>query len=222
MDPGPSPDRCNRMMQACSDMMNARFRAVLLAVVVGLAGCDQFGSHSLEDSKEVPGSQELNRVGYMSSATTAATGRKVYTRFEDAKSCGDYETALRWNRPPDVAAGPFQKKMVYLTKGIPTDLAENAEVFLVGTVEKGGTLPSGAGGWLLKMADGSTVQAIESVDFWVKEEQGSEHSTGTPVVKPYVPGRKLCAQGVYQGVRGKDGAQAVPLFSLMFAMDRGK
>ncbi|HEY4211918.1 MAG TPA: hypothetical protein VGM84_10595 [Steroidobacteraceae bacterium] len=203
-------------------MMKARSRAVLLALMVGLAGCDQLGSRTLEDSKEVPSSQELNRIAYMASATTAPSGRKVYTRFEDAKSCGDYETALRWNRPPDVAAGPFHKKMVYLTQSIPADLPDSAEVFLVGKVEKGGTLPSGAGGWLLKMADGSTVQAIESVDFWVKEDQGSEHSTGHPVVKPYVPGRKFCAQGVYQGVKGKDGTQSVPLFSLMFAMDRDK
>ena len=210
------------MMKARPAVMKARFGAVLLAVVVSLAGCDQLGSRTLEDSKELPSAQELGRIGYMSSATTTPTGRKVYTRFEDAKSCGDYEIALRWNRPPDVEAGPFHKKMVYLTKSLPADLPENAEVFLVGTVEKGGTLPSGAGGWLLKLADGSTVQAIESVDFWVKEEQGSEHSTGTPVVKPYVPGRKLCAQGVYQGVKGKDGTQAIPLFSLMFAMDRDK
>ena len=91
---------------------------------------------------------------------------------------------------------------------------------VLGTVGKTGFVHAYVRG--RPLADGSTVQAIESVDFWVKEEQGSEHSTGHPVIKPYVPGRTLCAQGVYQGVKGKDGTQAVPLFSLMFAMDRDK
>jgi hypothetical protein len=198
--------------------------ALLLPVLA--TGCDQLKlGQKVQESTQLPSPEALQRIGYMSSAASGPGGRKVYNRFEEAKTCGDFELALRWNRPPDIEGGPYHKKMVYLTQGIPADLPKNSEVFISGTTAAFGTLPSGAAGWSLKMKDGSTAQAIETASYWEKQEQAAQAGGKiVAVVDPERPGRAFCAQGVYEGVMGKAPGQdgSVPLVAVLFAMDRKK
>jgi hypothetical protein len=108
---------------------------------------------------------------------------------------------------------------------IPADLPKDSEVFITATIEKGETLPSGAAGWSLRMRDGSVVQAIETANFWEKEEQAAQEGGGAvAIVKPEKPGRALCGQGVYEGLVGRtsDPDTKVPLVSMLFAMDRDR
>jgi hypothetical protein len=203
-----------------------------VGAIILLAGmtcaCDRIGLGSKAPVPDgAPDQTELEKISYMSSANSGVKGRKLYSHYEEAKTCGDFELALRWNRPPNVEGGPFRKKMIYLTTGIPADLPKDSEVFITATIEKGETMPSGSAGWSLKMPDGSLVQAIETSNFWEKEEQAAQSAQpgGTvAIVKPEKPGRALCVQGVYEGAAGKaaDQDKKIPLVSVMFAMDRDK
>jgi hypothetical protein len=202
---------------------------VLLAGVT--AGCDKMGLDKLglgqkaPESTEAPGEQQLQKIRYMSSAASGTDGRKLYSHYEEAKNCGDFELAMRWNRPPDIEGGPFHKKLVYLTSGIPADLPKDSEVFITARIGKGETLPSGAAGWSLRMKDGTMAQAIEASDYWEKEEQTSQEGKLVALVAPNKPGRAFCGQAVYQGMVGKDATvedQKIPLFAVLFAMDRDK
>jgi hypothetical protein len=202
-----------------------RIAAILL--LAGLAGgCDKFGmGHKVVEPAEVPSDSDLQKIGYMTSANTGPQGRKVYNRLEEAKSCGHLETAMRWNRPPNVAGGPFSKQMVYLTTTIPGDLPKDSEVFIVATIEKGDPLVAGGEAWLLKMKDGSLVQAAEMANFLEKQEQETQGGKLLALDKPNKPGRAFCGQAVYQGLNGKDPMQdekKIPLFSMLYAMDRDK
>lgn len=199
-----------------------RISAILLLAGL-LVGCDKFHAGSNDSGPDgAPSEQALQKISYMSSAATGPNARKSYDRFEQARTCGDFELAMRWNRPPNVEGGPFHKKMVYLTTTVPADLPKGSEVFITGTIEKWESLPSGAAGWFLRMADGTIVQAIETTDFWEKQEQESQEGKVVALVNPNVPGRKFCGQGAYQGLIGKhpDQEQKVPLVSVFFAMDR--
>ena len=131
---------------------------------------------------------------------------------------------MRWNRPPDVPGGPFNEKMIYLSSGIPASLPKPSEVFIVGVIEHGQLLPSGAWGWSLKMADGSEAQAIEAAEYWQKQEQEQQEGGSANSSKPYARGRKLCAQGIFQGVTGRslNGTAPVPLVSVVFSLDRAR
>jgi hypothetical protein len=197
--------------------------ALVLANLV--CACDQVGmGNQAPVSDGAPSDQDLQKIGYMST-DPGPKGRKLYGHYEQAKTCGDFELASRWNRPPNIEGGPFHTKMLYLKDGIPADLKKNSEVFLTGIIDKGETMPSGSAGWLLKMPDGSIVQAIESSNFWEKEEQASQQTgTAIPIIRPEKSGRALCIQGVYEGVEGKteDPNKKLPLVSVMFAMDRDK
>jgi len=197
----------------------------LLAVVALLSlssGCDRvgLGQHS-QVPDGAPSEDQLKPIAYMSSEPGPG-GRKVYRHYEEAKTCGDFELALRWNRPPNVEGGPFHRKMQYLGGSLPADLPKDSEVFITAKIEKGETLPSGSTGWILRMHDGARVQAVETADFWAKQEQESEDGKYVALVKPEKPGRILCAQAVYQGQAGKgpDQDQKVPVFAVLFAMDR--
>jgi hypothetical protein len=208
---------------------NLSLNVTVIILVAGMTGaCDKIGLGNKAPVPDgAPDQQQLAAISYMSSANSGAKGRKLYSHYEEAKTCGDFELALRWNRPPNVEGGPFQKKMVYLTTGIPADLPKDSEVFITATIERGETMPSGSAGWSLKMQDGSRVQAIETSNFWEKEEQAAQSAQpgGTvAIVKPEKPGRTLCAQGVYEGRAGKaaDQEQKIPLVSVMFAMDRDR
>jgi hypothetical protein len=191
-----------------------------------MSGCGQIGLGSQAPVADgAPSAQELQQIGYMSASDSGPKGRKLYAHYEEAKTCGDFELATRWNRPPNIEGGPFHQKMVYLSSGLPADLPKNTEVFIKATIDKGETLPSGSAGWMLKMQDGTVVQAIETANFWEKEEQAAQEGGGkVAIVRPEKPGRVLCAQGVYEGLAGKssDAQQKVPLVSLMFAMDRDR
>src|SRR5262249_29379833 len=113
----------------------------LLLLVVMTAGCDKLGiGGQAPVADEAPTEQELKKISYMSSADSGPNGRKLYTRFEEAKTCGDFELAMRWNRPPGVEGGPFHQKMVYLRATLPADLPKNTEVFIRATIEEGETL----------------------------------------------------------------------------------
>jgi hypothetical protein len=196
--------------------------AILLASVTG--GCDQFGiGNSAAEPDGAPSEQDLQKISYMSSADVDTKGRKLFGHYEEAKTCGDFELAMRWNRPPNVAGGVFHKKIVYLTSTVPGDLPKDSEVFVTGTIEKGDTLTSGALGWHLRMRDGTVVQAVEMQSFLQKQEQAAQDGKGVALEKPYKPGRTFCGQGVYQGVLGKDpndSQKQIPLISMLFAMDR--
>ncbi len=194
-----------------------------LALLAALSGCDKFHSGNADSGPDgAPTDQELQKIGYMSSTDTGPNGRKLYNRFEEARTCADFELAMRWNRPPNVAGGPFHQKVAYLTATVPADLPKGAEVFITGTIEKWETLPSGASGWYLRMADGTVVQAIESAGFWEKQEQASQDGKVVALVSPNVPGRKFCGQGAYQGLGGKhpELQQKLPLVAVFYAMDR--
>jgi hypothetical protein len=198
--------------------------AVLLTLLTG--GCDKLGiGHQPQGPDEAPTPTELQKIAYMSAADSGPGGRKVYTRFEQAKTCGDFELAMRWNRPPGVEGGPFHQKMVYLEQTLPADLPKNTEVFIRGTIQQGEILPSGSARWFVRMKDGTLVEAIEEAGFMEKQEQTAQENTKqTALQSPEKPHRVLCAHGVYQGVAGKDPGKdtKIPLVSLLFAMDRKK
>jgi hypothetical protein len=196
---------------------------ILLASLAG--GCDKLGMGTAAPVADgAPAEQDLRKIGYMSAADSGPKGRKLYSHLEEAKTCGDAELALRWNRPPNIETGPFKKKMVYLTSGVPTDLPKDSEVFLTGKIEQWDPLSSGGARWHLRMRDGTVVQAIETAAFWEKQEQDSQDGKRAAFVKPNKPGRRFCGQAVYQGLAGKDPAQStpIPLFSVLYAMDRDK
>lgn len=196
----------------------------LVLLAAATAGCDRLG---LDQQGAVPDGapdeQALQKIAYMSSADSGVKGRKVYTRLEEAKTCADLELAMRWNRPPGVASGPFHQKMVYLTGDVPADLPPKSEIFLRASIEDGQTLPSGAARWFLRMKDGTRVQAIEDAGFYEKQEQASQPGLAA-LVEPNKPQRMFCGNGVYQGIAGKDPEQdkKIPLVALLFAMDRKK
>jgi len=205
----------------------ARPLGVLLLASLALAGCDKLGlgNGQQQQSGQRPTPAELERIGYMSQAA-GPDGRKVYDHLEKAKSCRDLELAMRWNRPPDLRSGPFNEKMIYLSTGIPANLPKQSEVFITGTIERGEALPSGAWGWSLKMSDGTEVQAIEPAEYWQKQEQQQDPQQqkegAAAIVKPSQPGRKVCANGIYQGMTGRSlkGDQSAPLVEVLFAIDR--
>jgi hypothetical protein len=189
-----------------------------------ICGCDQLGlGNKTPESDGAPAEQELQKISYMSSSDSPAKSRRLYGHYEEARSCGDFELAMRWNRPPNVAGGVFNKKIVYLTSGFPGDLPKDSEVFITGTIEQGKSLGSGTQGWLLRMRDGTVVQAIEMQNFLEKEEQAAQDGKWVALEKPNKPGRAFCGQGVYQGIMGKDPDhpdKPIPLVSILFAMDR--
>jgi hypothetical protein len=202
--------------------------AVRIAPALVLAsltcGCDQAGlGNKAPEPDGAPAEQELQKISYMSSSGPQTKGRKLYSHYEEAKTCGDFELALRWNRPPNVAGGVFNKKIVYLTSGIPDDLPKDSEVFITGTIEQGKSLGSGTLGWQLRMRDGTVAQAIEMQNFLEKQEQAAQDGKWVALERPNKPGRAFCGQGVYQGVMGKDPdhpEKPIPLVSILFAMDR--
>ena len=197
---------------------------ILLASLTG--GCDKLGmGNSVPEPAETPTDAALQKISYMTSANTGPQGRKLYTHLEEAKSCGDLELAMRWNRPPNVAGGPFSKKMIYLTDAIPADLPKDAEVFIAASIEKGDPLVAGGEAWILKMKNGSLAQAAEMASFMEKQDQDTQGGKLVALEKPNKPGRAFCGQAVYQGLNGKDpvqDAQKIPLFSMLYAMDREK
>jgi hypothetical protein len=191
----------------------------------GLAGCDQFGAaKKAMGPPEVPSDAELQKISYMTAENSGPQGRKTYTHLWKAKTCADFETAMRWNRPPNVVGGSFGKQMVYLTDAVPADLPTDSEVFIRGTIEKGDQLVAGGWAWILKMKDGSLVQTAEMQDFITKQDQETVgNSKAMTLDKPSKPGRAFCGQGVFQGMKGKDPNQAdgkIPLFSMLYAIDR--
>lgn len=199
--------------------------AVLLLATL-LTGCGKLGlGGKPQQSHELPSARQLKAIRYMSQSPTAGPdGRRPYDHLEQAKSCHDLEIAMRWNRPPDIKAGPFDQKMVYVSSGMPANLPKNAEVFITGVIKAGQTMPSGGSVWSLKLKDGSEVQAVEAPEYTEKQEeeqQGGGHAT---MLHPYTPGRLLCVYGVYQGPIGMALNQHghVPLVSVLFAMDRSR
>jgi hypothetical protein len=196
-------------------------------ILVALAGCDRLkglGNATADAPDGAPGEQELSKINYMTADNSGVKGRRIFTHLEEAKTCGDLELAMRWNRPPNVAGGPFHQKMVYVTDRIPADLPQKSEVFISGRIEKWATLQSGGAGWMLRMKDGTPLQAIEQTNFWEKQEQESQSGKVVALVKPNEPGRILCGQGVYEGMAGRDIDQdkKIPLFSTLYVIDRKK
>jgi hypothetical protein len=195
----------------------------LVLLLATLTGCGE--AKKVMGPPEVPPDGDLQKISYMTSDNSGPQGRKQYTHLEEAKTCAHLETAMRWNRPPNVPGGLFSKQMVYLTSTVPADLPYESEVFIVGSIEKGDPLVAGGEAWLLKMHDGSLVQAAEMADRLQKQEQETQDSKTPALDKPNKPGRAFCGQAVFQGVKGKDPMQdekKIPLFSMLFAMDRDK
>lgn len=174
-------------------------------------------------SKELPTPRQLKTIAYMSQAKGGQNGRLLYDHPEQAKSCHDLEIAMRWNRPPDIKAGPFNEKMTYISSGVPASLSKASEVFLTGKITAGQSMPSGGSVWSLTLQDGSEIQAIETPEYTEKQEE-AQQQPGAPQTTshPYTAGRLLCAYGVYQGDIGMalGKPQHVPLVSVLFAMDR--
>ncbi len=186
-----------------------------------LAGCDRLGlGHDGTVADGAPAEQDLRRIHYMSA--TEVKGRRVYDRLEQAKTCADLELAMRWNRPPNVPGGAFHQKLVYLGPDLPPDLRKNTEVFFTAKIERFEPLPDGGAGWRLRMPGGAPVQAVETANFWQKQEQASEDTKPAALVRPNQPGRVICAQGVYEGPAGHEAGQggSEPVISVLFAMDR--
>lgn len=208
-----------------------RSAAIALAPVILLAGCNKLSLDKLglggepAQSKELPTARQLKTIAYMSQSKDGQNGRLIYDHLEQARSCHDLEIAMRWNRPPDIKAGPFDQKMTYLSSGVPASLSKATEVFLTGKIKAGQSLPSGGSVWALALHDGSELQAIETPEYTAKQEE-AQQQPGAPQTTshPYTPGRLLCAYGVYQGDIGMalGKPQHVPLVSVLFAMDRSK
>ena len=88
-----------------------RSATTALALAALLAGCAKLGlGGQPPQSKQLPTARQLKAIAYMS-RSQGANGRPVYDHLEQAKSCHDFEMAMRWNRPPDIKAGPFNEKM---------------------------------------------------------------------------------------------------------------
>lgn len=204
-----------------------RSLASVLLLAALLAGCDKLDKLGLggqpPQSKELPSARQLKTIAYMSQSKDA-NGRPIYDRLEQAKSCHDFEIAMRWNRPPDIKAGPFSQKLTYISASMPQGLSKTSEVFVTGVIKAGQTLPSGGSVWSLKLADGSEIQAVESAEYSAKQEEAQQSGGHATMLHPYTPGRLLCAYGVYQGNIGMalGQPQHVPLISILFAMDRVK
>jgi hypothetical protein len=200
----------------------SRLGAVLLFIGLS-AGCDQLGrGNSTPQEPEVPSLQELRRIGYLPTETDPS-GRKVYNQFAKAKSCGDFELAMRWNRPPNIAGGPLGKKMAYLGVASPANLPKDSEVFLTGTIVRGASLVGGDQAWYLRMKDGTVVQLVERADYLQKQEQDTQGDRLGALNQPDKPGRVLCGHGFYKGALGRDpekGDKKVPLYSMLFTLDR--
>lgn len=212
----------------CYRMRNLIVKSAAAALLLAglLTGCGKLGLDSQpRKSAELPTARQLKTIGYMSMSHTAGPdGRRTYDSLDQAKSCHDLEIAMRWNRPPDIKAGPFDQKMNYVSSGMPAGLSKNSEVFLTGVIKAGQTMPSGGSVWSLKLKDGSEVQAVESAGYSAKEEEAQQGGGNPTMVHPYTPGRLLCVYGVYQGNIGTALTQPahVPLISVLFAMDRSK
>jgi hypothetical protein len=190
-----------------------------------MLGCGKLGTGSEAAVADgAPAEEQLQKINYMSSSDSGLKGRKVYDHLQEARTCSDFELAMRWNRPPNVEGGPFHEKLVYLTTQFPKELPKDTEVFITAQIERGQALPSGGAGWLLRMKDGSTLQAVESPDFWEKQEQDSQQGKVVALDRPTKPGRAFCGHGVYQGPVGKNREQngGTPLISMLFSMDRDK
>jgi hypothetical protein len=208
-----------------------RSAAAVLVLAVLPAGCDKLGLDKLglggqpAQSKELPTPRQLKTIAYMSQAKGGPDGRLIYDHLEQAKSCHDLEIAMRWNRPPDIKAGPFDEKMTYISSGVPADQSKTSEVFLTGKIRAGQSMPSGGSVWSLTLPDGSELQAIESPEYSEKQEEAQQQA-GAPqtMSHPYTPGRLLCVYGVYQGDIGMalGKPQHVPLVSVLFGMDRSR
>jgi hypothetical protein len=199
-----------------------RFAASLLLAATFLTGCAKLGlSGKAPHSAQLPTARQLKAIRYMSQ-TAGPDGRRVFNRPGQAKSCHDFEIAMRWNRPPDVRAGPFNQKMVYLTSGVPPGLSKDSEVVFAGVVERGQALSSGGSVWAVRLKDGSELQAVETASYAEKQEEAQQNGGSVTMIHPYSPGRVLCAYGVYQGITGLSLNQKrrVPLVSVLFAMDR--
>jgi hypothetical protein len=202
-----------------------RLGAILL--LTGLStGCDQLGmgKETTPQQPEVPAASELQKIGYLPSEA-GPNGRKLYNQFAKAKSCGDFELAMRWNRPPNIAGGPFGKKMAYLGAASPANLPDDSEVFLRATIVKGAELVGGGQSWYLRMQDGTVVQAVEITDYLQKQEEDTQGDRLGALNQPNKPGRVFCGHGIYKGIQGKGPDEAdkkVPLFSMLYALDRDK
>ncbi len=94
---------------------------------------------------------------------------------EDAKSCSDYEAALRWNnddmgrwyRAHRDSSGPIPEspKTKYLTDSVPADLLTNDQIVVSGKIVDSGTnSATNAAMWLLQLKDNSLVAAIMPAD----------------------------------------------------------
>lgn len=198
-----------------------RSAAALLLLTSLLAGCNKLGLGGKTHSTELPSPQQLRRIRYMSQAP-GPDGRRIYDHLAQARSCEDFEIAMRWNRPPDIQGGPFDQKLVYLTSRLPAGLAKNSEVFVSGVIEAGRSLSSGGSTWALKLKDGTELQAVETAGYAEKQEEAQQNGGRATMIHPYTRGRTLCAYGIYQGTTGLslDQKRHVPLVSVLFAMDR--
>ena len=130
-----------------------RSAGAFLLLAASLSGCGKLGLGGQPPrSAELPTARQLKAIGYMSmSPKPGPDGRRVYDQLDQAKSCHDLEIAMRWNRPPDIEAGPFNEKMVYVSSGMPPGLSKRAEVFVTGVIRAGQTMPSGGSVWSLKL-----------------------------------------------------------------------
>jgi hypothetical protein len=208
-----------------------RSTATGLVLVLLLPGCNKLSLDKLglgsqpAQSKELPTPRQLKAIAYMSQSKGGQNGRLVYDHLEQAKSCHDLAIAMRWNRPPDIKAGPFDQKMTYISSGVPADLSKTSEVFLTGKIKAGQSMSSGGSAWWLTLPDGSELQAVETPEYSEKQEE-AQQQPGAPqtMSHPYTPGRLLCAYGVFQGDIGvaQGIPQRVPLVSVLFAMDRSR
>lgn len=207
-----------------------RSAGVILALAALLAGCDKLSLAKLglggepAQSKELPSARELKSIAYMTQSKAAPGARATYNHLEQARSCHDLQIAMRWNRPPDIKAGPFDQKMTYIAAGMPPSLAKTSEVFVTGVIAAGQALPSGGSVWWLKLRDGGELQAIETPEYTEKQEEAQQSGGHATMVHPFTPGRLLCAYGIYQGDIGMAQGEPrhVPLVSVLFAMDRAR
>jgi hypothetical protein len=215
-----------KLSQGASMRLSNCSRAALVVLMTNMMlGCDKLGmGNEAPVADGAPAEEQLQEIGYMSASASGSKGRKVYDHLEEARTCSDFELAMRWNRPPNVEGGPFHKKLVYLTTQFPENLPNETEVFITARIERGEALPSGGAVWLLDMKDGTVVQAVESANFWEKQEVDSQQGKIVALDRPTKPGRTFCGRGVYQGLVGKNPKQNAnaPLISMLFSMDREK
>src|SRR5579862_2614347 len=95
----PANRRC-KLSHGASMTLSSSSRVGLCFLMTSLMlGCGKFGTGSEAAIADgAPDEEQLQKINYMSSSDSGVKGRKVYDHLQEARTCSDFELAMRWNR----------------------------------------------------------------------------------------------------------------------------